>query len=64
MRLIRTFFHIYPKQSVTALLALLLAGLAEGFGLSMLLPLLGVSLICRVWEPQEWRSLTFVLLLY
>ncbi|MDO5674020.1 MAG: ABC transporter ATP-binding protein [bacterium] len=44
MRLIRTFFRIYPQQSVTALLALLLAGLAEGFGLSMLLPLLGVTI--------------------
>ncbi len=44
MHLIRTFFRIYPQQSVIALLALLLAGLAEGFGLSMLLPLLGVTI--------------------
>lgn len=44
MHLIRTFFRIYPKQSITALFALLMAGLAEGFGLSMLLPLLGITI--------------------
>ena len=42
MRLILTFFKAYPTQSIITLGAMLLAGLAEGFGLSMLLPLLGV----------------------
>ncbi|MBB5348688.1 ABC transporter ATP-binding protein [Desulfoprunum benzoelyticum] len=42
MRLIFTFFKAYPTQSIITLGAMLLAGLAEGFGLSMLLPLLGV----------------------
>ncbi len=44
MRVILTFFRNYSKQSIISLLALLLAGLAEGFGLSMLLPLLGVTI--------------------
>jgi ATP-binding cassette subfamily C protein len=42
MRLIITFFKAYPSQSIITLIAMLLAGIAEGFGLSMLLPLLGV----------------------
>jgi len=42
MRLILTFFKAYPTQSIITLVAMLLAGIAEGFGLSMLLPLLGV----------------------
>ncbi|NLB07417.1 MAG: ABC transporter ATP-binding protein, partial [Desulfobulbaceae bacterium] len=44
MHLIRTFFTAYPRQSVMTLAALLLAGVAEGFGLSMLLPLLGLTI--------------------
>ena len=42
MRLIITFFKAYPSQSIVTLIAMLLAGIAEGFGLTMLLPLLGV----------------------
>ena len=42
MRLIITFFKRYPVQSIVTLLAMLFAGIAEGFGLSMLLPLLGL----------------------
>lgn len=41
MRLLITFARTYPLHSAIMLLALLLAGLAEGFGLSALLPLLG-----------------------
>ena len=44
MRLITTFFKQYPSQSIVTLLAMLFAGLAEGFGLSMLLPLLSLVL--------------------
>ncbi len=42
MHLIVTFFKRYPGQSIITLIALLFAGIAEGFGLSMLLPLLGL----------------------
>ena len=44
MRLIITFIRRYPVQSVITLLAMLFAGIAEGFGLSMLLPLLGIAM--------------------
>lgn len=40
MRLLITLVRKYPRHSVITLLALLLAGLAEGFGLSALFPLL------------------------
>jgi len=42
MRLIITFFQRYPVQSILTLLAMLFAGIAEGFGMAMLLPLLGM----------------------
>lgn len=44
MRLIITFIHRYPLQSVITLVAMLFAGIAEGFGMSMLLPLLGIAM--------------------
>jgi ATP-binding cassette subfamily C protein len=44
MRLIITFLRNYPVQTVTALLVMLFAGIAEGFGLSMLLPLMGIAM--------------------
>jgi ATP-binding cassette subfamily C protein len=44
VRLIITFFKHYPSQSIVTLIAMLFAGLAEGFGLSMLLPLLSLAL--------------------
>lgn len=44
MRLIFAFYKSYPAQSIITLLALLFAGIAEGFGLSMLLPLLSLAL--------------------
>ena len=40
MRLLRTFARAYPRQTTVALLALLVGALAEGVGLSALLPLL------------------------
>lgn len=44
MQLIITFFKKYPRQSAVTVLAVLFAGLAEGFGFSMLLPLLSLAL--------------------
>ena len=43
MRLILTFARMYPRQSVVMLGCLLLAAVAEGLGLSTLLPLLGLA---------------------
>jgi ATP-binding cassette subfamily C protein len=44
MRLLIIFARIYPLQSAIMLFALLLAGIAEGFGLSALLPLVTVGI--------------------
>lgn len=43
MRFIITFIKRYPLQSLFTLAAMLLAGIAEGFGMTMLLPLLGIA---------------------
>jgi ATP-binding cassette subfamily C protein len=43
MRLLLTFLRAYPSQSAIALGALLFAGLIEGFGFSLLVPLLGIA---------------------
>jgi ATP-binding cassette subfamily C protein len=42
MQLLITFVRRYPLESVITVLSLLLAGIAEGFGLSMLLPFLSI----------------------
>jgi ATP-binding cassette subfamily C protein len=44
MRLLTSLTRQYPKQSVIMLLALLLAGVAEGFGLTALLPLVSIAI--------------------
>ena len=44
MKLMLTFFRAYPWQTVVMLAALLLAGVAEGIGLSALLPLLNIAI--------------------
>jgi len=44
MRLMFSFFSAYPLLTLLMLLALLLSGLAEGVGLSALLPLLNIAL--------------------
>jgi ATP-binding cassette subfamily C protein len=44
MSLMRNFFRAYPSQTVLMLLALLLSGLAEGIGLSALLPMVNIAL--------------------
>lgn len=42
MRLVFTYFRLYPRQSAIMLIALFLANMAEGIGLSTLLPLLNL----------------------
>jgi ATP-binding cassette subfamily C protein len=44
MGLMLSFFRAYPWQTTLMLLALLLSGLAEGIGLSALLPMLSIAL--------------------
>jgi len=44
MRLPATFFRRYPGESILTLVALLLAGIVEGFGMTMLLPLLKIAM--------------------
>jgi ATP-binding cassette subfamily C protein len=44
MRLLIAFARNYPLNSIIMVLALLLAGLMEGIGLSMLLPLIGIAI--------------------
>ena len=44
MRALIGFFRRYPAQSALTLLALLLAGIAEGIGLSAFLPLLSIAI--------------------
>jgi ATP-binding cassette subfamily C protein len=44
MRLLITFARNYPLSTTLMLLALLLAGLIEGIGLSMLLPIIGITI--------------------
>lgn len=44
MHLMLNFFRAYPGQTVIMLVALLLAGVAEGIGLSALLPLMNVAI--------------------
>jgi ATP-binding cassette subfamily C protein len=43
MRFLLTFFRAYPRHTTLMLIALLFAGLAEGVGLSALLPLLNIA---------------------
>ncbi len=43
MKFIIAFLKKYPLKSIITLAAMLLAGIAEGFGMSMLLPLLSLS---------------------
>ena len=44
MRFLIAFARKYPLNTTIMLLALLLAGLLEGFGLAMLLPLIGIAI--------------------
>jgi ATP-binding cassette subfamily C protein len=44
MRLVFIIFRQYPWRTVAMLIALLLSGIAEGVGLSAMLPLLAIAL--------------------
>ncbi|TDO07732.1 ABC transporter ATP-binding protein [Halomonas ventosae] len=44
MRLLSAFFRLYPRRTVLMLICLLFAGIAEGIGLTTILPLLSVAL--------------------
>jgi ATP-binding cassette, subfamily C, bacterial len=44
MRLMLDFFRAYRGQTILMMLALVLSGVAEGIGLSALLPLLNIAL--------------------
>jgi ATP-binding cassette subfamily C protein len=44
MRILKSFVRRYPKESILMLMAMLFAGLAEGLGLSALLPLFSVAI--------------------
>jgi ATP-binding cassette subfamily C protein len=44
MRILISFVRRYPKQSILMLIAMLFAGVAEGLGLSAMLPLLSVAI--------------------
>ncbi len=44
MRLMLAFFRAHPSRSALMLIAILLAGIAEGFGLSTLLPILNIAI--------------------
>jgi ATP-binding cassette subfamily C protein len=44
MHFLISFVRRYPKQSILMLIAMLLAGMAEGLGLSAMLPLLSIAI--------------------
>ena len=44
MRLVFIIFRQYPWQTVAMLIALMLSGIAEGIGISAMLPLLAIVL--------------------
>jgi ATP-binding cassette subfamily C protein len=52
MRFFVRLVRKYPKQSIIMLIAMLLAGLAEGFGLSAMLPLLSTAISSQAGAGQ------------
>ncbi len=59
MRILITIARTYPGQSATMLFALFLAGIAEGFGLTALLPLLGLAFSSHSQAaPDQMAGLT------
>ncbi len=53
MHLMLSFFRAYPGQTLIMLLALMLAGIAEGMGLSALLPLLKIAVNNQAGTSQH-----------
>ena len=60
MRLMLHFGRAYPGHTVTMLLALLLAGLVEGLGLTALLPMLNLAMSRQGGAAEESASGQFV----
>jgi hypothetical protein len=60
MRLLMTFARAYPLPSALMLLALVLAALVEGAGLSVLLPLLGAAASQQTGAEQTSATGAFV----
>jgi len=60
MRLMLHFARVYPKHTATMLLALLLAGLVEGIGLTALLPMLNLAMSEGSGSAAESASGQFV----
>src|SRR5262245_32535599 len=59
MHLLRAFMRRYPFQSVFLVLALLLSGIANGVGLSSLLPALQLVLTPDSKDPMAQKMLLF-----
>ncbi len=57
MKFLLTFLRRYPAKSLVTLTAMLLAGIAEGFGMSMLLPLLSLSTGAGTGAPHKSSAL-------
>ncbi|MBI2783851.1 MAG: ABC transporter ATP-binding protein [Gammaproteobacteria bacterium] len=70
MRLMLALFHKHRWRTITMLLALLLSGLAEGAGISALLPLLNVAIAAdrgagaAVTPPGQFEQIVIDLLAY
>ncbi|MFN2427966.1 MAG: ABC transporter ATP-binding protein [Candidatus Binatia bacterium] len=62
MRIFVAFARAYPRQSLIALVCLVLAGLAEGIGISGLLPLLQMASRDADGPPAEPSSLEGIML--
>src|SRR5215813_10377701 len=56
MELLRVFIRRYPFQSVFLAVALLLAGVADGIGLSSLLPALQLAMTPEVANENEFAK--------
>ena len=59
MRLFIIFFRTYPLQSVITLVALIFAGIVEGFGLSALVPLLTIVIAGKEYgtgSSRDWAA--------
>jgi len=57
MKLMLAFLSAYPFQSAVMMIALLLAGVAEGIGLSAVLPLLSIGIKRSVQQTDEAQAL-------
>jgi len=56
MRLMRAFLSAYPLQTAVMLVALFLSSVAEGVGLSALLPLLNIGIKTSAQQVDEAQA--------